>query len=174
MKQILIIALTIALTASIAPAQSDLGSNFIPADYYTGVESSSGTCQTIEMLCYGNTFILNGTSKDETRHLTVSLNYFSYLPGSEKSFAVKSGTWSLVVMCAGQYAGTIYGEVTDGSIIFPVLENESDKKLILANLRATGGLGDFENYRRRKISGLLNLAASQSSRQSAGHLILEF
>lgn len=174
-RRILIIVLLFAIPATVATAQNNNRDSFIPTDSYIGIESAAGTCQTATtMSCYGNTFVLTGTSEAETRHLTVSLNYSNYLPNCENNFVISGGTWSLVVMREGKYAGTLYGNVTDGSIAFPIMENESDKKLIYVNLQITGELGSFENKRRKENLAWLNLTTSSASRQTAGHLFLTF
>jgi hypothetical protein len=44
----------------------------------------------------------------------------------------------------------------------------------LVNLQITGGLGSFENKRRKGNLGWLSLATSLASRQTTGHLFLTF
>lgn len=168
------IALLVAFTASSAAAQNDNTGTLIPADNYSGVESAAAVCEPMASVCYGNTFVLANISESETRHLTVSLNYPNVLPnGTNGSFAV-NGTWSLVVVREGKYIGTLYGKVTDGTIDYPAIEYESDKKLTLLKLQMTGGLGGFEKSRRAKTFALLNLATSFNTRQTSGTLILDF
>ncbi len=172
---VLIGALTAYAASAVAAQNNNSDSSVILADLYTGIESAAGTCEMMfTATCYGNTFVLNSFGKAESRHLTVSLNYFNSLPNGGNGFAVLSGIWSLVVMRGGEYFGTLYGNVENGSIVFPKNENEPGTKITTATLRMTGGLGSFENRRRKKISVTLNLVTHLTSRQTTGHLDLSF
>lgn len=170
---VLTAVLTLYAASAVAAQNNNPDSSVILADLYTGIESAAGTCEMMfTATCYGNTFVLNSFGKAETRHLTVSLNYFNSLPNGGNGFAILGGTWSLVVIRDGQYVGTIYGDVKDGSIVFPQNENEPSAKITTATLRITGGLGSFETRRRKKTSVTLNLSTHLTSRQTTGHLDL--
>ncbi len=140
---------------------------------YTGVESAAAKCEMSVALCYGNTFVLNSFGEWESFHLTVSLNYFNSLPNGGNGFAVTGGTWSAVVVRDNQYAGTLYGEVTGGSIVFPAAGNQPDgEKITTADLWATGGIGIFNGRLRKKIGGSLRMNTDLNSRQTTGRLDL--
>ena len=171
------IALIFALTACAAgaiSAQVRSNGGVIGVGLYTGVESAAGTCEMSVALCCGNTYVLNSFGEWESHHLTVFLNYFNSLPSGGNGFAVTGGNWSLVVMREDQYAGTLYGEIKDGSIVFPAAESPSNEKIITANLQPTGRLGIFVDKRRKKITGSLKMTTDLSSRETNGRLEFTF
>jgi hypothetical protein len=167
----IILILTLAVCASSAVSAQGVG----PVGFYTGIESAAGTCEmTVTSTCFGNTYALNSFGEWESHHLTVSLNYFNSLPGGGNGFAVTGGDWSLVVIRENQYAGTLYGKVTDGSIVYPPTDDEKSKKIIEVNLQATGGLGIFNNKRRKKITSTLKMTTNLNSRETTGRLDITF
>src|SRR5687767_11980638 len=121
-KITLIFALTVCAAGTVS-AQVRNNGGVIGVGLYTGVESAAGTCEMSVAMCYGNTYVLNSFGEWESHHLTVSLNYFNSLPAGGNGFTVTGGNWSLVVMRENQYAGTLYGEVKDGSIVFPAADS---------------------------------------------------
>lgn len=167
----IILILTLAACATGAISAQRVG----PVGFYTGIESAAGTCEmTVTSTCFGNTYVLNSFGEWESHHLTVSLNYFNSLPSGGNGFAVTGGDWSLVVIRENQYAGTLYGKVTDGSIVYPPTDDEKSKKIIEVNLQATGGLGIFNNKLRKKITGTLKMTTTLSSRETTGRLDMTF
>lgn len=166
--------LILAICAAGAAAQSKNRGDIIPVGFYTGIESSGGTCEMTVSTCYGNTFVLNSFGEWESHHLTVSLNYFNSLPNGGNGFAVTGGNWSLVIFRKNQYAGTLYGNVTDGSIVYPPTDDEKSKKITMVNLQTTGGLGIFDNKRRKKSIGALEMTTVLNSRETSGRLDWNF
>ena len=167
----IILILTLAVCAAGAVSAQGVG----PVGFYTGLESAAGSCEmTVTSTCFGNTYVLNSFGEWESHHLTVSLNYFNSLPSGGNGFAVTGGDWSLVVMRDNQYAGTLYGKVTNGSIVYPPTDEEKSKKIVEVNLQATNGLGIFKNKRRKKITGTLKITTDLTSRETTGRLDMTF
>ena len=167
----IILILTLAVCAAGAVSAQGVG----PVGFYTGIESAAGSCEmTVTSTCFGNTYVLNSFGEWESHHLTVSLNYFNSLPSGGNGFAVTGGDWSLVVMRDNQYAGTLYGKVTNGSIVYPPTDEEKSKKIVEVNLQATNGLGIFKNKRRKKITGTLKITTDLTSRETTGRLDMTF
>ena len=167
------IVLLLSLAACVTGAASAQGVG--PVGFYTGIESAAGTCEmTITSTCFGNTYVLNSFGEWESHHLTVSLNYFNSLPSGGNGFAVTGGNWSLVVIRENQYAGTLYGNITDGSIVYPPTDEEKSKKITEVNLQATNGLGIFNNKRRKKITATLKMTTNLNSRETTGRLDITF
>lgn len=147
------------------------GSGITGVGLYTGTETAAGTCEmAVTATCFGNSFVLNSFGEWESHHLTVSLNYFNSLPAGGNGFAVTGGNWSLVVVRDNQYAGTLYGEIKDGSIVFPPADEVSFTKITTLTLQATGGLGIFKENRRKKIIGELKITTELNSRETSGRL----
>ncbi len=167
------IALLLILAVSVTGAVSAQGVG--PVGFYTGIESATGSCEMqVTSTCFGNTYILNGFGEWESHHLTVSLNYYNSLPSGGNGFAVTGGDFSLVVIRENQYAGTLYGKVTNGSIVYPSTNDGKSKKIIEVNLQAAGGLGIFNNKRRKKITGTLKMTTEFESRETTGRLDMNF
>ena len=175
-KFLIKIGLIFALTVVAISAQvRSNGNGVIGVGLVTGVESAAATCEMSVATCYGNTYVLNSFGEWESYHLTVSLNYFNSMPAGGNGLAVAGGNWSLVVMRENQYAGTLYGEIKDGSIVFPAADDSPPKeKIITLNLQATGGLGIFKDRRRKKIAGMLKMTTDFNSRETIGRLDLNF
>ena len=147
-KTALILALMVCAGSG---ASARFGGDQIGNGSFTGVESSPGVCDMMIATCFGNTFVLNGFGENESRYLTVSLNYYNSLPNGGNGFSVLGGTWSLVVIRDNQYAGTLYGVVENGSIVFPETNPGSNEKITTVNLKTIGGLGVFDGRRSKKI-----------------------
>lgn len=176
MREFLIkIALVIVLSSCSAGAA--LAQGVGPVGVYTGIESAAGTCEMqATSTCFGNTYILNSFGEWGSHHLTVSLDYFNSLPAGGNGFAVTGGDWSMVVIRENQYAGTLYGKVTGGSIIYPSTATDSGKniKIIELNLQATSGLGIYKNKSRKKIAGTLKMTTKFESLETTGRLDMNF
>ena len=169
------LTLTLAICAAItlsAQVRSN-GSGVVGVGFVTGVESAAAACEMSIAMCFGNTYVLNSFGEWESYHLTVSLNYFNSMPAGGNGFAVTGGNWSLVVMRENQYAGTVYGEIKNGSIVFPAADDSPPReKIIMLDLQATGGLGIFKEKRRKKINGTLKITTDLTSRETTGRLDL--
>lgn len=170
-KIVLIFALTAWASDTILAQVKSNGSGVIGVGLITGVESAAPICEMSVAVCFGNTYVLNSFGEWESYHLTVSLNYFNSMPSGGNGFAVTGGNWSLVVMRENQYAGTLYGEIKDGSIVFPA-DSPPREKIITLTLRATGGLGIFSDKRHKKINGALKVTTDLASRETNGRLDL--
>ena len=174
-KIVLILTLAACASGAVSAQVRSNGGGVIGVGLYTGIESAAETCEMSIAMCYGNTYILNSFGEWESHHLTVSLNYFNSLPGGGNGLTVISGNWSLAVMRENQYAGTLYGEIKNGSIVFPTADDSPPKeKVITLNLQATGGLGIFKEKRRKKITGTLKMTTDFNSRETTGRLDLTF
>lgn len=174
--QITLVLAFAAFTAMTNEARSkdDDQLNTRAARLYKGVESTAGTLELFSSIYYNNTFVLNSIEEKETHHLTVSLNHFSSMPNGIIGSVITGGTWSLVVTREGNYIGTIFGDVTDGSVEVTEIDYKRPKKLSHAKLRATGGLGLFAGKKRKIISGQLDLTTDINFRKTTGYLDLIF
>lgn len=165
-KIAMMMILAIGMMASAATAQNKGG--FAPVGIYTGVETSQGKCNLASAMCYGNTFVLTSYGEWETHHLTVSLNYSlnTFVPNN---FLVTGGTWSLLVIRDNQAAGTLYGEIQNGSInIITDNNGEAVSKQVQAYLRSTGGLGIFAGKKGEDIGGVYSATTDSRSKETTG------
>jgi hypothetical protein len=184
-KMILIVATFVLLTGAASNAtfaQSEKADPIVAALFYYGVETSPGVLDPDSSIRYGNTFVLSSTGEWETRHLTVSLNYYASLPNGGNAFTIMSGTWSLVTYNNdAQYVGTLYGDVTGGVISFnPNSEGNIIGKRTYVELQSKGYLQPLFPPRRdllpRKeiIKGTLEMITNFDSPQTSGTLNLDF
>ncbi|HSK71474.1 MAG TPA: hypothetical protein VK892_07255 [Pyrinomonadaceae bacterium] len=183
MKNILTFLLVVGFSAFFTAAQNYSPEKPAPPEFFTGVESAPGTREKTAAMCYGNTFVLtndfewdvihSNDNEPGTLHLTVSLDYSTGANDPLNRFAVKGGTWSLVVMRENRYAGTLYGKITEGSVELPLTDPGQRQKFLRVRLQATGGMGIYKDLRRRRISGLLELTTDLDSRQAGGYLDLK-
>ena len=157
-KIAMMLVLMAGLMVSAATAQSKNGGDFAPVGIYTGVETAQGTFESMSAMRYGNTYLLNSYGEWESHHLTVSLDYLVSGTYPLQGFSVMSGNWSLAVIRDNQYAGTLYGEVESGAILF--IENANGEiisKQTEVSLRATGGLGMFAGKESKNITGVYSV-----------------
>jgi len=162
------LVLMVGLMASAVTAQIDSG-GFAPVGIFNGVETALGNCEAATGMCYGNTFALNSFGEWETHHLTVSLNYLNIQNPNGSGMGVMNGSWSLVVYRDNAYAGTLYGEVSGGSIV--LVENASGEivsKQVQLNLLSIGGSGIFEGKEGENISGVYNTITDLRTKETSG------
>ena len=173
-KIALMVILAIGSMASAATAQNTSG-GFAPIGIYTGAETTPATCEIGSGMCYGDTFALNSYGETESWHLTVSLNYFNTQNHNGNGFGVMGGSWTLVVFRDNRYAGTLYGQVSGGSIS---LRENGDGKIISKrtqiNLQATGGLGIFKGKESESINGVCDVSTDLSSNEVQGNGYFSF
>jgi hypothetical protein len=166
-KKAAMLVLVIGLTVSWATAQKNTG-GAVPVGTYNGVQSEAGTCLVIVETCYGNTFVLASHGEWESHHLTVSLNYSQeqFVP---HTFVVAGGSWSMVVIREGQYAGTLFGEVASGDVSFETVGNgdpvSKRARLVLA---ANGGSGIFDKQGFARIGGVFDMTTDLRSQETTG------
>jgi|GEM_PF-1840473 len=169
------IILTVAMMTGAASAQDINGGGVAPTGFYTGIETDKGTCEKSGEVCYGNTFVLNSYGEWDTRHLTIAVNYLNIGNGNGGGFSVTGGTWSLVIFDQNGYAGTLYGKVSDGSI---VLLSDGDGEIISkqlrVNLRSTGGLGIFKGKEGENIPGVYEASTTVPSGETSGSAVFTF
>jgi hypothetical protein len=168
------VTVILGLMASSTMAQKADGNGFAPIGLYTGTETMPGTSDPTNLMCYGNTFVLNSFGEWESYHLTVSLDYStdSINPGS---LIVTGGTWSLVVIRENQYAGTLYGEIQTGSVNFNTNTNgDQISKSVYLNLKANGGMGTFSGRASEKITGVYDMKSDLRSNATNGNASFTF
>jgi len=149
--RLLIFTLILVLGASTAIAQNMGGGGFAPPGFYTGTETSPGTYDPVSGMRWGQTFVLNSFGEWETYHLTVSIDYSTnqFVPNN---FIVTSGNWNLVVVRDNAYAGTLYGNVSGGSVMLVTNSlGEIITQQTQINLRSTGNMGIFAGMNRSNI-----------------------
>lgn len=178
-KQLLLLTSTLVLVlgASTAIAQNKGGGGFAPPGFYTGTETSPGTYDPVSGMRWGQTFVLNSFGEWETYHLTVSIDYATnqFVPNN---LIVTSGNWNLVVVRDNAYAGTLYGDVSGGSVLLVAnIRGEIITQQTQANLRSTGNMGIFAGMKRSNISGVFTGTTDLSVhgfRETTGGLPLTF
>ncbi|MGB7201953.1 MAG: hypothetical protein WBD16_06755 [Pyrinomonadaceae bacterium] len=166
-KIVMMLILVTGLSAGVAEAQIDVG-------FYTGVETSPGTCEAITSVCYGNTFVLNSSGEWETHYLTLSLDYVNVPNHNGSGMGITGGNWSLVVFRDNQYFGTLYGRVETGNIIVitDYTKDEDGSRQVQATLVSTGGFGPFTEY--KKIHGELSVISDLRSGETKGTASFNF
>ncbi len=148
----------------------------VGAFFYNGVETSPGVLEQAGSTRYGNSYILDSTGEWETRHLTVSLNYYSSLPSGATTLTILGGSWSMITYdLNGQYQGTLYGDVVSGVIDFkPDASGNVINKKTSAQLMSTGYLRPFLLPIKRRLRGTLEMTTNLDSPQTSGTLNLNF
>lgn len=154
MKKIIqLVVLTLTL-AGAAFAQFEPAEPIKDMISVSGNETSGGRFMSQINQVMGNSFVLNGYSREySSMLLTISVDYdgpADYASGN----TIVSGSWNLAIYSDGNYLGSIYGEVTNGFIKWSgvvaarnrSLEGTAEAKNTTANLKVIGGTGDFERY----------------------------
>lgn len=172
-KIAMMLILAVGLTAGAAAAQNKDG-GFAPVGIYTGIETAAGTLDPFSATRYGDSFVLNSFGEWESHHLTVSLDHSTdqIVPNN---FIVTGGTWSLIVIRDNQYAGTLYGKVSTGSVSLITDGNgEEVSKQVQINLSSTGGLGIFAGRKDETISGVYNATTDLRSKETQANVNFNF
>ena len=154
-------------------AQNKDDARFRPVAYYTGVESAAGTLEPTTGSLYGNTVVLNHFNEGTTQCLSISVDY-STLQFVPDSFIVTGGSWSLVVIRNGIYVGTIYGDIPSGSVLVSTNSNGDSVQLTQANLRSTGGLGEFAGKAFKGLNGVVSSTVEMRTNQAKADVAIDF
>lgn len=129
---------------------------------FLGDQSVAGEFVDATQKVEGNSFVLNGTSKEyKSILLTVAFDY-NGLPDYNTGNELTGGLWNLAVYTkGGDYKGSIYGTVTAGSISWSVFEDfgkrarasfgSGSTRNTRATLTITGGTGDFYDVRNSDV-----------------------
>jgi hypothetical protein len=144
-KIAMMLVLTLGLMAGTAMSQKQDGGGIAPVGIYTGVETSEGTLDSVNSMVWGNTVVMTSYGENETHHLTVSCDYFTNQFNPSGGFATTGGTWSMVRYSAGQFQGTIYGEVIGGTMIVEQLNGQITNRTARLQLGVKGGTGQFKD-----------------------------
>lgn len=144
-----ILTTTIPAAAQCFPETEEDGSEPIFI-FDEGVRVSEGTLEPHSGVVSGNTFVLDSFGAKTSRHFTVSLNYVNF-GINPNEFMVSGGTWTLAIVTGGEYVGTVYGAVTDGTISvsepYPESRFAAPEKVAQSDMairmKADGGLGIF-------------------------------
>jgi hypothetical protein len=168
-----VLILAVGLMTSTAMAQNKSNANAKPIGYYTGVETAAGTLESITGNHYGNTFVLNSYGEWDTHLLSVSLDYSTtqFVPDN---FIVTGGSWSMVIIQAGGYAGTIYGKVLGGNVLITTNSTGDTTQSTQINLISTGGLGVFDGKSYRDLTGSISATTDLRTSLMQGNVVLSF
>jgi len=170
-KTIIISGLTIGLCVG-AVAQKKSGvSNLTSSTCYQGSETFLGNRDDLSGLMYGNSFVLRGEGEWDSRYLTISINHGTSFHGQ----FVSGGSWSLAIIDANGYVGTIYGIVTDGEIQSTTNLNGIDSVRIASlRLLATGGEGVFAESQKKPVVSEFELTTNTNTLETTGRGLNEY
>lgn len=112
-KRALILAFAIFIPLVFTVRDNVIYGQGSPIVFRAGAEVVAGSVDQNTSTVYGSTITLNSLDSSGTQHLTVSFDYVTTDPAS---FPIISGSWTLVMIRDGRYAGTIYGSVTSGKV----------------------------------------------------------
>ncbi len=175
-KQMTKIAAMITLAIGLmtnAAAQSKTEFDLLQYIPLTGIETAQGTYDPLTNTVYGNSFVLNNLEGSETHLFTISLDYSSEQGAASNQFPVTGGSWSLVVFRNNVYTGTLFGEVTGGTIgAVTTSGEETALRQMQVDLQATGGLKSFAGIRSARISGVYEAVTDTSSNQTTGNITI--
>jgi hypothetical protein len=112
---------------------------------FSGSETTGSRFNTKMDVPAGNTFALNGYNHQYSSILlTLSLD-FDGPEDQANGNAIVGGTWNMAVYSKGGYVGSIFGDVTGGTVTW----SGSGKKNTSAAFTVNGGTGDFDGYSNR-------------------------
>ena len=164
-KFTMMLVLTIGLAAGAVTAQVKDG-GFAPVGIFTGEEIDEGICsRSSTPICYGNAFALSSFGESETHYLSVSIDYIAGGINPNEAFPVINGSWTLVVYRDDSYAGTLKGNVLGGTVL---IDNDSNLKHVLLDLRSAAGSGIFEGKAGENISGIYQTTTNMLSDETSG------
>lgn len=146
-------AITLALVlagsafAQKAPASNDpfWGGSSLSVTQIAGLESSPGTMDYTDSICWGKGF----TMMSDTAHFTFAPNYsWDFATGTAEEYysKVTGGSWTLFYNRGTKLQGLLFGEITSG-----VIEWQMDGKgnvmygVMKTEMVITGGTGSFKD-----------------------------
>jgi hypothetical protein len=122
----------------------------------TGVQNDPGNCALMPEKCLTNVFVLRGRSEIFSVLLTVSVEHDGAVnfPGAN---GAARGTWQMVVTKAGQYAGTLFGDLQEGKIRWTtdMFTGARTGRSASAALRILGGLDGYGRVEPNDVSTMI-------------------
>lgn len=107
----------------------------------SGVQSSEGKVDSVNNMRMGNAFVLNGADGDLSYHFTMSMDYSAAQPDFEIGNQVMSGTWNVTVYKNNTYFGSMFGEISTGTIRW--YANQPGSRDTEVQLAITGGMDGY-------------------------------
>lgn len=119
---------------------------------FVGDQSVAGTFVETSQKVEGNSFVLDGFTKEyKSTLLTIAFDY-NGMPDYNGGNEVAGGSWNLAVYSkGGDYKGSLYGTVTGGTITWSVFQGRGKNAIggssrnTKAQLKVLGGTGEFFN-----------------------------
>lgn len=151
-RALLIIAAILSLTV-VAAAQGRKG-NFVgsfsqlPTEHVFkigGTELYSGTIDSWNDVCWGNTFMVEGAADNMDVMLNYSFDWTSVERNPKVTNRITTGRWTMSVYTGGRYAGTLYGEILGGDMNWQMNEYQQiSAGTVMTKVMLMGGTGDYE------------------------------
>lgn len=111
-----------------------------------GLQTFPGTWDEPNNIFRNNTFAVVGSKKQVSVNLSISLDH-SEFASPENVSQVINGIWSAAVYSDGEYLGTLYGNVLDGTID-TVVDGDSGEMIertVNVRILITGGMDGYES-----------------------------
>lgn len=168
--------LLMAIFSSIVSAQQGETQSLAQPFDYAGIQTSPGTFDEINEICWGSSFTFTNSALRENRVLNISFNFHN--PQSQPSGGIgtvlSEGTWSLAVFRRNAHVGTVYGSIEKSSILAPdnIDGANYDAKQTVVKLIVKGGSGDYKGTLEGQ-TGYFEFWSSLRSNQITGSLSLE-
>lgn len=159
MKRFSFAIFTLLVFATAAWAQQTVGSGgdirFVPPLQeehlfnMTGTELTKGTFDQMDDKIWGNIYVVANSGEKLSGQLTLSVDYVSGIPDFLSGNRITGATWTMALFQDGQYAGNVYGTVTNGTLRWKTGRSSSsdvgyDKGYLDAKFLITGGSGAYE------------------------------
>ncbi|HEV7644619.1 MAG TPA: hypothetical protein VGO50_11795 [Pyrinomonadaceae bacterium] len=115
---------------------------------FNGIETGAAELDVMNSSLYrGNSFaMVSGEDRGIATNITINYD-FSPVEDQPGVFTITGGTWTLSVYEHGNYVGTLFGEVADGTFTDVIDEGSGDcvSRSIVARFRINGGMERYEN-----------------------------
>jgi hypothetical protein len=149
MKNIIkILVLTLTLAGAAFAQFETIEPVDVEAISFSGNQTNEGRFVDPLNQVMGNSFVLNGYNRSYTS-LLLTVSFDSDGPADyQNGNVIVGGSWNLAVYSNGTYLGSIYGEVTKGTLKYMQTASGQSKNTS-ATLRVDGGTGDFERIEMR-------------------------
>lgn len=109
----------------------------------SGVETAKGTDDYANNICWSNTFSVTGRDSESLYQFTISIDYLEVEPGQDTD--IIGGNWSLAVFRDNRHVGTLFGEISNGTIKWVKDDFGTVIRNTTAKIRITGGTIDYAN-----------------------------
>jgi hypothetical protein len=138
-----------------------IAASIVPKTFFkeidlTGVQNGPGNCALMPDKCLSNVFVLRGRSEIFSVLLTVSVEHDGTVdfPGAN---GAARGSWQMVVTKAGQYTGTLFGDLQEGRIrwTMDMFTGARTGRSASAALRILGGLDGYGQVEPNDVSTMI-------------------